>query len=240
MLVGRLGQGCIELPGPRAVPACSSPYGSRTFWIFEHPGVFLSAVSRDGSRSAQEPGAALRLGNGGQSSARGSPAVSPLLTMMRVAWMTTFRVVRGSSVLYLDTLLEAQLHKQDRLETPGRFMGDSPGIHGRLLGTSPASAGPSNMSHAYRKRGAGQNRRLVRPANSFRALPVAGEFPLRFGSKPGQQRVKGHEPGAGRFSASGGGARAPGTDAKLKSGMASAASVPRVARKALTFPLSSG
>ena len=46
--------------------------------------------------------------------------------------------------------------------------------------------------------------------------------------------------GAAGFSDSGGAARAPGTDAKLKSRIASAASVPSFARNALTFPLSSG
>ena len=40
--------------------------------------------------------------------------------------MMAFRVVRGESVSYLDTPVEPQLHKQDRLWKPGRLMGDSP------------------------------------------------------------------------------------------------------------------
>jgi hypothetical protein len=63
--------------------------------------------------------------------------------------MTTFRVVPGRTVHNLDTSLEPQLHKPNRLSGPGRVMGDSPGIHGRLLGGPPAFAGPCNISQAY-------------------------------------------------------------------------------------------
>jgi len=64
----------------------------------------------------------------------------------------SFRVVRGRCVHYLDTPLEPKLHKQNRLETLGRFMGDSPGIHGRLLGAPLVSTGPRNISPAYGQR----------------------------------------------------------------------------------------
>ena len=46
-------QGCVNLSGPRTVPVRSSLDGSRTFWSFEHPGLFLRAANRDGSRSDQ-------------------------------------------------------------------------------------------------------------------------------------------------------------------------------------------
>jgi hypothetical protein len=46
--------GCIKLTGPRAVPARSGHDGSLIFWCFAHPGVFLCATSRDGSRSDPE------------------------------------------------------------------------------------------------------------------------------------------------------------------------------------------
>ena len=40
--------------------------------------------------------------------------------------MTAFRVERGNSVSYIDTPLEPQLHKPNRLWQPGRLMGDTP------------------------------------------------------------------------------------------------------------------
>jgi hypothetical protein len=46
------------------------------------------------------------------------------------SWMMAFRVVQGSIFLFLDTPLEPQLHKQNRLVEQLRFMGDS---WGRLL-----------------------------------------------------------------------------------------------------------
>ena len=54
--------GCIKLIGPRAVPARSGHDGSLTFWFSAHPGVFLRAASRDGSRSDPELDAALGRG----------------------------------------------------------------------------------------------------------------------------------------------------------------------------------
>jgi hypothetical protein len=63
--------------------------------------------------------------------------------------MMAFRVVRERSVLYLDTPLEPQLHKPNRLWKPGRVMGESPGITLILLGALPASAGPRNIGQAY-------------------------------------------------------------------------------------------
>jgi hypothetical protein len=56
----------------------------------------------------------------------GLTRVSPLLATKRVTCMTAFRVVRGSGVSYLDTLLESQLHIPNRLRKPGRLMRDSP------------------------------------------------------------------------------------------------------------------
>jgi hypothetical protein len=53
-------QGCSKLSGPRTVPVRSSPDGSRMFWFFEHPDVFLRAANRDGSRSDPELDALLR------------------------------------------------------------------------------------------------------------------------------------------------------------------------------------
>ena len=47
--------------------------------------------------------------------------------------------------------LKPQLHKSNRLYAVGRVMGDSPGIHGTLMGAAPASAGPRNISQAYGK-----------------------------------------------------------------------------------------
>jgi hypothetical protein len=44
--------------GPRTVPVRNSRDGSRTFWIFKHPGLFLRAANRDGSRSYHELDAA--------------------------------------------------------------------------------------------------------------------------------------------------------------------------------------
>lgn len=44
-------QGCIQLIGPRTVPARSGPHGSRTFWFSKPTSVVLCAASRDGSRS---------------------------------------------------------------------------------------------------------------------------------------------------------------------------------------------
>jgi hypothetical protein len=91
--------------------------------------------------------------------------VSPLLATKRVACMTAFRVMRGSSVSYLDTLLESQLHIPNRLRNPRRLMGDSPyprthtgasrGITFSFPGTPPASAGLRNASQAYCRRAEG-------------------------------------------------------------------------------------
>src|ERR1039457_1538808 len=55
-------QGYIKLwIGPRTVPVRNGLHGSRTFWFFEHPGLFLCAANRDGSRSVAARGmAALR------------------------------------------------------------------------------------------------------------------------------------------------------------------------------------
>jgi hypothetical protein len=50
--------------GPRAVPARSSRNRSLTCWFFEHPGVFLRAASRDGSRYAELEAALAALANG--------------------------------------------------------------------------------------------------------------------------------------------------------------------------------
>ena len=52
--------------------------------------------------------------------------------------MAAFLVARARNFLYLDTHVEAQLHKTNRLWEPGSVMGDSPGIHGRLLGSAPS------------------------------------------------------------------------------------------------------
>ena len=62
-----------------------------------------------------------------------------------------FRLCGERTLLYLDTPLEPQLHKPNRLYMPGRVMGDSPDIHGILLGAPPASAGPRNISQACAK-----------------------------------------------------------------------------------------
>jgi len=77
--------------------------------------------------------------------------------------MMAFRVVRPSDVPYLDTPLEPQSQKQDRLWKPERVMGDSwetraghsRGITFRLPGVPPASAGPRNISQAYGQRAEG-------------------------------------------------------------------------------------
>jgi hypothetical protein len=42
-----------------------------------------------------------------------------------------------------------QFHKPNQCWRPGRVMGESPDIHGRLLGGPPASAGPRIISHTY-------------------------------------------------------------------------------------------
>jgi hypothetical protein len=63
--------------------------------------------------------------------------------------MTALYAVQGRNVLYLDTPLEHQLHKLNRLVGPGRVMGDSPDIHGRLMGRLPGSARPRYLSQTY-------------------------------------------------------------------------------------------
>jgi len=49
--------------------------------------------------------------------------VSPLLAPKRVVWKNAFRLVRDRGVQYLDTSLEPQLHKPNRVLEPGRVMG---------------------------------------------------------------------------------------------------------------------
>src|ERR1035437_6160762 len=48
--------------------------------------------------------------------------------------------------------------KPNRSWEPGRVMGESSAIHGRLLGAPPATAGPRNISHAYGQRAEGSFR----------------------------------------------------------------------------------
>jgi hypothetical protein len=47
-------QGCDKFTGPRIVPVRSGPGDLGYFWFFEHPGLFLRAANRDGSRSDHE------------------------------------------------------------------------------------------------------------------------------------------------------------------------------------------
>ena len=111
--------------------------------LLDAPGCTYSATGAPQSGSALQP-------EGGEN--RGG-AGSHLARVLRA--MTAFRVVRGSSVLYLDTPLGPQLYKQNRLSKPGRVKGDSWDSHGRLLGAPPASAGPRNISPAYAQRAEG-------------------------------------------------------------------------------------
>jgi len=95
--------------------------------------------------------------------------VSPLLATNRMAWMMAFRFVRGRNVLYLDTLMEPQLYKPNRLwqpescETRRILAGYSPDTR-RILagdnfdtpgGASDVSARPRNISQAHGQRAEG-------------------------------------------------------------------------------------
>ena len=61
----------------------------------------------------------------------------------------------GRIVLYLDTPLEPQMHKPNRLWGLGRVMGESPLLRRVRLGAPPASAGPCNISRAYGRQAEG-------------------------------------------------------------------------------------
>jgi hypothetical protein len=74
---------------------------------------------------------------------------------------TAFRVARGHSVPYLDTLPVTQLYKPNRLLGHGRVMGESPLLRRVLLGAPPASAGPPNISKTYGQRAEGSFPGLV-------------------------------------------------------------------------------
>jgi hypothetical protein len=56
----RHSQDGIKLGGPRTVSVRSGSGDSRIFWYCEHPGLFLRAANRDGSRSDAELDAVLR------------------------------------------------------------------------------------------------------------------------------------------------------------------------------------
>src|ERR1035441_8072734 len=55
---------------------------------------------------------------------------------------------------------DVQLHKQSRCWTTGRVMGESPDIHGILLGALPAVGGASNLRLTYCKAAAGSPNHL--------------------------------------------------------------------------------
>ena len=68
-------------------------------------------------------------------------------------WMTAFRVLRGTSVPYGDTLLEAPLHKPNRLWVSGRLMRDSPDTRRILAGDNfetPRSASRLRRASQYK------------------------------------------------------------------------------------------
>lgn len=70
---------------------------------------------------------------------------------------------------------DTQLHKPNRCWTMGRVMGDSPGIHGILLGALPAAGGARSIRQAYRQPAAGSPTHApscwLRPTGGSRPVP---------------------------------------------------------------------
>ena len=54
----------------------------------------------------------------------------------------------GQKALFLDTPLEHQLHKPNRLWEPGRFVGESPDTHGSLTGDNFETPGVASSQLA--------------------------------------------------------------------------------------------
>jgi hypothetical protein len=93
--------------------------------------------------------------------------ISPPLAAKRVACMTAFRMVRGSAVHYLDTALEPQLYRLDRLWEPGS--------HGRLTGHSPDTRRTLPVDNFQTPGSASSLRRISQYKPSFR---LSGGRPL--------------------------------------------------------------